>query len=155
MEAVVLAACVGLLITLRCLQDQLMSSGTVFLCTGEVERAGQKPWPVLARADDGNTLEPFPSSEVSSRHLSSCTVLLRKLKLGEVMVVLCVVSFLKMSPRRSCTALLDVGPCETFSACLRTLGFDEAGLFWFVALGFNEVRLFRGCCLLALYLWVS
>lgn len=40
MEAVVLAACVGLLITLRFLEDQLMSSGMVLLCRGEVERAG-------------------------------------------------------------------------------------------------------------------
>jgi hypothetical protein len=69
------------------------------------------------------------------------------------MVVLCVVSFVKVSPRRSCTALSDVGPRETFSACLQALGFDEAGLFWFVALGFNEAKLFQVRYLLAMCLW--
>lgn len=60
MEAVVLAACVGLLITLPFLEDQLMSSGMVLLCRGEVERAGRKLWPVLAGADDGDTLGVVP-----------------------------------------------------------------------------------------------
>ena len=71
------------------------------------------------------------------------------------MVALCVVSFLKVSPRRSCTALSDVGPRETFNACLQALGFEEAELFWFVALGFDEARLFRVPYLLAMCLWLS
>lgn len=46
-------------------------------------------------------------------------------------------------------------PRETFSACLQALGFSEAGLLWFVALGFDEARLFRVRYLLAMCPWLS
>lgn len=48
-----------------------------------------------------------------------------------------VISFLKASPRRSCTTLLDVGPCGTFIADLQALGLDEARFSLVALLSFD------------------
>jgi len=84
------------------------------VCRYEEGCVGQKPWPMLARADDGDTSRGR-FLEASSRRLPSSSEETPPRVPRQVKLALSVVSFLQAPPRRSCTALMDAGPSGTFT----------------------------------------